>query len=320
MPSLTSWIVRLVIIWVRRSKGIYSNAQKTTKSIEDFHIRPESFSPPQSLGPDISVSRKDLTEWPLYRVSATGRPDQASKADRGAVLYIHGGAFYREMTKQHWQFTAQIARGTGLDVLVPIYPLIPRPGATAAKLAQGLMEICRLSTQPVVCIAGDSAGGMLTLSTTQQLQIHHTDLFARLRSIVLISPVLDNSLAHPEVRELVKVDPWLGIDGLRVLTEDLTAGLPIDDPVVSPLFGNIEGLPPVLLFAGTHDMLCSDARRLSAKYQGQGTERGLPGSFQNEKLTFVEKPGMIHVYPLLPHPEGAEARELMMHFINRHAA
>lgn len=320
MPSLSSWIVRLFIIWIRRSKVTYSNAQKTIKSIEDFHLRPESFSPPRSLGMDISVSRNDLTEWPLYRVSATTSTTRALKAERGAVLYIHGGAFYREMTKQHWQFTAEIARGTGLDVLVPIYPLIPRPGATAAKLAQGLMRICQLSTQPIVCVAGDSAGGMLALSTAQQLQIHHSDLFARLRSLVLISPVLDNSLAHPEVQELVKVDPWLGIDGLRVLTEDLTAGLAIDDPIVSPLFGNIEGLPPVLMFAGTHDMLCSDARRLSAKYQGHGTERGLPGSFQNEKLTFVEKPGMIHVYPLLPHPEGAEARELMMHFINRHAA
>jgi acetyl esterase/lipase len=289
--------------------------------MRSLYLRPQSFSPPKSLGHGISIDRIDLNDWPLYRVSASGS-DSSSKSSetRAAMVYIHGGAFYREILGPHWKFLAQVARETGLDILVPIYPLIPRPTATADRLAQGFMDICRLSTQPVVCIGGDSAGGMLAIATAQQLQKNDHELAARVRCVVLISPCLDTSLSHPELFEMEKNDPWLAVDGMKVLMPYLSGGLPMDDPRVSPLHGEIEGLPPVMMLAGTHDMICSDARRLSAKYQGKGTDRGVPGSFHNDKLTYIEYPEMIHVYPLLPHAEGAEARGFIMDFIRQHIA
>jgi hypothetical protein len=67
---------------------------------------------------------------------------------------------------------------------------------------------------------------------------------------------------------------------------------------------------------GTQDMLCADARRLSAKYQGKDASECVPGSVDLENFTYVEASDMLHVYPLLPHWEGGEARKQIVEFIS----
>jgi len=315
MPSFAARLVRWYIVWIRRAKVLFASADNTRNSIQTLYLRPQTFSPPQSLGQDIVIDRVDVNEWPLYRVSANAH--STGKETRPAMLYVHGGAFFREIDLQHWKFVAQAARDTGLDVLVPIYPLIPRPTATAEKIAAGLVDICRLSEQRIVCVAGDSAGGHLALAAAQQMRERQPDLAAQLRCLVLISPVLDSALDHPEVVRLSRDDPWLAIDGLRVLTPFLSGGLPIQHSAVSPLYGDIDHLPPILLLCGTSDMLCGDARRLSARFQGKDPKECIPGSVQLDNFTYVEQADMIHVYPLLPHSEGAEARELIMSFVRK---
>ncbi|KAF4992397.1 hypothetical protein FGRMN_7209 [Fusarium graminum] len=317
MPSITASLIALYIKWIRQSKVIFDSPENTLASLHDSYIRPQDFHPPTNLGSDTTIDRVDIHEWPLYRLSS--QVSSAKGGPREALLYVHGGAFYREITAQHWTLAAQIARETGLDVLLPIYPLLPRPGATAKKLAIGLIDICRSSHQPIVSIAGDSAGGMLALSTAQQMRDTEPQLFAKLRSLVLISPVLDLDLAHPEVVRLSKIDPWLGIAGMRdVLVPKLASDLSVRDPIVSPLYGSIENLPPTLLFSGTYDMLCADARRLTSKFTGKDVDDAPVGSIETDRFIYVEKEEMIHVWPLLPHPEGAEARKLIVHFVNKY--
>lgn len=317
MPSITASFVSLYIKWIRQSKVVYDSEENTQKSLHEGYIRPQDFHPPTNLGTDINIDRVDLNEWPLYQISAI-IPSSESEP-RKALLYIHGGAFFREITPQHWNLTAQIARETGLDVLVPIYPLLPRPGATAQKLATGLVEICRTSKQTVVSMCGDSAGGMLALSSTQLLRDTEPELFAKMDSLILISPVLDVGLDHPEVARLSEVDPWLGINGLRSIMPLLAADLPLKHPTVSPLYGSIEKLPPTLLLSGTYDMLCADARRLKSKFTGKDIDEALAGGIETDRFVYLEKEEMIHVWPLLPHPEGAEGRKLIFHFINKYS-
>ncbi|KAJ4122953.1 hypothetical protein NW768_009944 [Fusarium equiseti] len=314
MPSWSASFVALYIKWIRQSKVIFDNPENTRKALEEGYIRPQDFNPPTNLGSDIIIERVDVNEWPLYKVSS-----QSSSAPRDALLYIHGGAFFREIVSQHWNLVAQIARETDLDVLVPIYPLVPRPGATAEKLAAGLIDICRLSKQTVVSIGGDSAGGMLALATAQQLRDTEPQLFTTLTSLVLISPVVDLALDHPEVVRLSEIDPWLGIAGIsEVITPKLAADRPVKDPIVSPLYGSVENLPPTILLSGTTDMLCADARRLKSKFSGGDVEVASAGSVETDRLLYVEKEDMIHVYAILPTPEGAEARSIIVHFINKY--
>jgi acetyl esterase/lipase len=317
MPSLTASLISFYIKWIRQTKVIFESPEATRKSLRDGYIRPENFQPPTNLGSDIIIDRVDMHDWPLYKISS--QDSSTDNQPRKTLLYIHGGAFFREIVPQHWYISAQIARETDLDVLVPIYPLVPRPGATAEKLAAGLVDICRLSTQPVVSIAGDSAGGMLALATTQQLRDAESELFNQVKSLVLISPVLDLKLDHPEVVRLSKIDPWLGIGGIReVVAPKMAAGLPMHDPIVSPLYGSIDNLPPTILFSGTSDMLCADARRLKSKFAWRDIDEAVPGSVETDRLIYVEKEDQIHVWPILPTPEGAEARNLIVHFINKY--
>lgn len=232
-------------------------------------------------------------------------------------MYVHGGAFYREIDAFHWKLIAQLARETGLDVLVPVYPLVPRPTATAEQVVQGVIDICCNPCYEVVCVAGDSAGGAIALATVQQMQRVAPETAHKLRSIVLISPVLNCAFDHPEALRLTSNDPWLALEGLRTVAPMWAGDLPISDPRVSPLHGNITDLPPILLFAGTADLLCADARRLSAKFQGKSADEVVKGSAEVDGLTYVEHPDMIHVYPILPHWEGAEARKQIVAFITK---
>ncbi|KAF5675961.1 alpha beta-hydrolase [Fusarium circinatum] len=272
MVSLAARIFRFYLVWIRRSQTQFLTASNMRAHIQAQYIHPQSFSPPQSLGPDIDVERVDVNDWPLYRISSSPfSPKVGDEDNRPAMLYCHGGAWVNEIVTQHYKLVAQIARDTGLDVLVPIYPLIPRPAATAVQVVAGLHEIMTQIKQPIVSIGGDSAGGNLALLLAQHLVRVKSDLISLVRSLVLISPVLDCTMSHPETKRLVPDDPWLSPDGIRVVGDAWSGGLARSDPRVSPLFGDIADLPPILLFSGTHDMLCADARRLSARFRNDAT-------------------------------------------------
>jgi acetyl esterase/lipase len=286
--------------------------------IQALYLRPENFLPPRGIDARVALERIDVNEWPLYRVSPVVLKEACSPEEpRPSMLYMHGGGFYREINEVHWRFVCQVAQDTGLDVLVPIYPLIPRPAATASQLIPGMIDLCRLRKQPVVCIAGDSAGGTLALGTAQHAFDTVPDVAARLKSIILISPLLDCAVNHPELLRLDKTDPWLGVEGCRVVSPMWAGDLSTTDPMASPLYGDITHLPPMLLLCGTADMLCVDSRRLSARFQGKDASECIAGSVKLDKFTYIEEADMLHVYPLLPHWEGGLARRVIMDFVSK---
>ncbi|KAF4414918.1 alpha beta-hydrolase [Fusarium acutatum] len=323
MVSLAARIVRFYLVWIRRSQTQFLTARNMRDHIQAQYIRPQSFSPPQTLDPNISIERVDVNDWPLYRISSSPfSPKVEDEANRPAMLYCHGGGWVNEIVTPHYKLVAQIARDTGLDVLVPIYPLIPRPAATAVQVVAGLHEIMTEIKQPIVSIGGDSAGGNLAMLLTQHLVRVKSDLISRVRSLVLISPALDCTMSHPETKRLGSNDPWLSPEGLHVVGDVWSGGLARSDPRVSPLFGDIADLPPILLLSGTHDMLCADARRLSARFRNGGTSTDIDawvaGSVELEGFKYVEVEEMIHVWPLTPSPEGAEARKIIVEFIRKY--
>ncbi|WP_405720641.1 alpha/beta hydrolase fold domain-containing protein [Streptomyces sp. NBC_00046] len=113
---------------------------------------------------------------------------------------------------------------------------------------------------------------------------------------VLISPWLDITLTDPRTAQLEDRDPWLAVTGARYAGDLYRGALPADHPHVSPLLADLTGLNPISLFSGTRDIVNPDARRLAARATTAGVE-----------LDFHEAPEMLHVYPLLPIPEGRAA-------------
>jgi len=259
-------------------------------------VHPRPFAPPR-LRPDVAVVESHGTGpadgWPLYTLTpAVGEPS-------GALIYLHGGAWINEVVVQHWRLAAQIAAEARLAVTVVVYPLVPF--GTAGQVVPGVASLvlaARARYGEQVSIGGDSAGGQIALSAAQLL--HERDGVSLARTI-LISPALDLSFSNPQIEVVQPSDPWLGKPGSQVYIEHWRGELPVTDPVVSPLFGSLEGLGPVTMFSGTRDILNPDARLLVEKARAAGLE-----------LDYHEGAGLVHVYPLTPTPEGRAARALIV--------
>ncbi|WP_336245105.1 alpha/beta hydrolase [Paeniglutamicibacter quisquiliarum] len=291
MPSLASRMMPplLTALGYRRR---FASAQATEDLVAARNLRPRTYGPPRLLRRGVSVSVEDEGGWPLYEiVPSSGLP-------RGQIVYVHGGAWINQIALQHWQLVAELAVTTGSRVLVPIYPLAPR--GTAATVVPRVADLLgRLASEhgaENVSVVGDSAGGQIALAAAQLAR----DAHLALAHTVLIAPALDLNLDNPVIDELEPNDPWLVRPGLRAAVELWRGDLPLDSPLVSPLFGQMAGLGPLAVFAGTRDITHPDCELLVSKARSAGVN-----------TEFHQAPGMVHVYPLLPIPEGRQARRTM---------
>ncbi|HEY1133880.1 MAG TPA: alpha/beta hydrolase, partial [Nocardioides sp.] len=126
-----------------------------------------------------------------------------------------------------------------------------------------------------------------------------------LRGLTLMAPWLDLSMANPGIDAVERIDPWLARAALREVARVWAAGTPLDDPSVSPLFGATEGLPRVELWVGTRDVTQPDCRLLAQRLAGTG------------EVGYHEVEGAIHVFPILPVPEGRVAAAAMLGHVAR---
>jgi acetyl esterase/lipase len=181
-------------------------------------------------------------------------------------------------------------------VVVPIYPLVPF--TSAAEMMPTIAELVAEKAAPdhSVCLAGDSAGGQMALSAALMLRDEHRLVVPQ---TVLISPVLDVSLANPSISAVR--DPWLTRAGLLEFATAWCGDLPMTDPMVSPLNADLTGLGPLTVFSGTRDILNPDARLLVEKAAAAGVE-----------IDYHEQPGLVHVYPLTPTAEGRATRAVIV--------
>jgi acetyl esterase/lipase len=291
VASLSS---RLMPAYLRltRTNRMYTSPDDAQRHIEKLTIRPRSYSPPRRLGFYVSLSVDHGPGFPVYTL--TPKNIQA----RGAVVYVHGGGWVKQIAVQHWQLAAQIAAEARTKVDVPIYPLVPF--GTAEHVVSAVAELvhANIEREGCACPAGDSAGGQIALSAALQLR---DEKQLSLPRTVLISPALDLSLTNPEIDLVQPSDPWLGRDGTRVLIEHWRGNLAVDDPRVSPFAAELRGLGPLTVFSGTRDILNPDTRLFVDKAKASGVE-----------VDYHEKPGLVHVYPLTPTPEGRAARALIV--------
>ncbi len=291
MPSLSS---RFVAVGLRviGANRVFATASAARAHLADRAAHPVPFDPPGRLRSDVSVERGDREGWPIF----TLRP--VDREPHGALVYTHGGAWVNEIAVQHWRLAAQLAAESCTTVVVPIYPLIPfgRAATVVAEVAALAHELHERHGS--VVLAGDSAGGQISLSAAFALRdVHGTTAALTL----LIAPGLDGRLDNPDIDAAQPSDPWLARPGLRVLIDEWGAELEVEDPRVSPLLGEFAGLGTVCIFHGTRDILSPDARLFVTKARAAGVT-----------VEDHEGEGLVHVYPLTPTTEGREARALIV--------
>ncbi len=256
--------------------------------------------------PPRRIRRRHLVEhtrrggFEVYSVRGdqAGQAGQAGQAAAApAIVYLHGGGYVSEIHRRHWWLIAELAERSGLEVLVPIYGLAPAHHGTEARaFVITVLEDLRADGRSAYLV-GDSAGGGLALIAARATA-------DRIPGVVLgatlIAPWLDLRMSNPGIEAVEPEDPWLARPGLREAAVAWAADLPLEDPRVSPVRGDLGGLPPLQVLVGTRDITLPDCRLLRDR---------LP---DDAPLRYHEEPGALHVYPLLPVPEARAGRDAIL--------
>ncbi|HEY1739780.1 MAG TPA: alpha/beta hydrolase [Acidimicrobiia bacterium] len=239
------------------------------------------------------------------------RPDRAARADDTVVLYLHGGGYVTGSPATHRNLTARLALAVGASVFSADYrlgPEHPHPAASDDAVAayKGLLDAGFAPDR--IAIAGDSAGGGLTIATLVLLRDRGVPLPV---AAVPISPWTDLSLSGDTMRTLADADPMVSEAGLRRMADWFLAGADARDPIASPLFADPQGLPPLFVMVGEVETLLDDSRRFAARAQDAGVDCRLD-----------VYPEMIHVFPAFAGvtPEGDVGVDDMAEFLRKHLA
>lgn len=249
--------------------------------------------PPANILKQLQISSDYEFGFELNTVTPATSPERV-------IIYLHGGGYVNPIAKQHWQLIAQLALETNAIVMVPRYGLAPKHVVSEAlDFVRKVYERAKEHELEIV-FAGDSAGGGLAAASIQQLGIQ-----AQVSKLVLISPWLGSDFDHPDLAQLEKHDPWLIPDNLRAIAQAWSGTGNHQDVRVSPIRGGFAGFPKTLLMIGQWDVLLFDSRLL---------ETHLVASQVDHIYEEIEK--VLHVYPLLPTPEGAAARRRIVGFIS----
>jgi acetyl esterase/lipase len=290
------------LLIVTRYKHRLDSPSKVERYVRQHTVRPAPFAPPRRLDRKVAFSVDTRHGWTCYRVVPRTAPTPT-----GQVLYLHGGGFIGEILPMHWALIAKIANGGPAEVTVPIYPLAPHSTASrtvpvATDIAADL--IARSGAQAVT-LMGDSAGGNIVLGIAQALR--HRGL-PQPRQLILISPGLDASKSNPAIASVARHDRVLGVAGSTASTQQYLGELDSKDPLVSPLYADLRGLAPMVVFSGTYDIHNPDARDFVARARDAGVS-----------VDYHEERRAQHDFALLPTAEGASARILITALVGRAA-
>ncbi|CAA9273213.1 MAG: Esterase [uncultured Blastococcus sp.] len=245
-------------------------------------------APPARLRRRHAVATRQVAGFDCHTVTPRGRPAQR------AAVYLHGGAYISEISAQHWALVSRLA-DAGVRVEVPSYGLAPQHTHRDAYpfLTEVYRQLLTAVDADTVTVLGDSAGGGLALGLARTLA--GADL-PQPRRLVLIAPWLDLTMSNPGIPAVEARDPWLRRAGLHEAAAAWAGGDDRTDPRLSPLNGPLTGLAPIDLYVGSRDICLPDALLLRDRADAEGTP---------VRLTVCE--GAVHVYPLVPAPEGRAA-------------
>jgi monoterpene epsilon-lactone hydrolase len=275
LASLTARAFQSVVAAIAGGRVARADEAALRKALASGR-RPGSGDPPASLFKQFAVQVSEQDGQKAYTV----RPRQPGPV-RGHILYLHGGGYVNPPAFLHWWFIGRLVKILGVECTVPRYPLGPEHTCDAGIAFAG--EVYRQLIEKYgpehLLVMGDSAGGGLALAMLQQAQTMPAGL-------MLNAPWLDAGVSDPSQVEIERHEWLLNRFTLRTWGKWWGGSRELNDPLVSPLFGDLSNLPPTLMFAGSADILVADARRLAAAAPG--------------RVRYIEEEGLMHVYPLMP--------------------
>lgn len=211
------------------------------------------------------------------------------------VVALHGGAFIFPPSIFHWLDYTVMAHQTGATIEVPIYPLLQEGGTAGTvvpKTADFISAQVGQHGSSNVSVLGDSAGGNLALAAAEYMVANGATSAQLPSSMVLLSPWLDLQMTNPNIAFVH--DPLLPVGPGQQIGKVWAGNLLMDNPEVSPLHGNLTGLPQTYVYSGSMDSLAPD----TVKLQQDAATAGAP-------FSFVLAHGQIHDWIILT-PDGPQ--------------
>ncbi len=193
-------------------------------------------------------------------------------AGPGVILYLHGGAYALGSINSHRELIARLVVNTSCKALAVNYRLAPEHPYPAA-LEDAIRAYSWLISSGIepsrICIAGDSAGGGLAISMLLSLREKGMLLPA---GVFCLSPWLDLTLSGDSVTKNRHNDPILSATILEKYVNYYIGTHNANDPLISPLFGDLSGLPPIHIQSGRNEILLDDSIRFYEKAQQAGVD------------------------------------------------
>ena len=254
---------------------------------EELHklkVRKKMTSEPSSkIRKAMNIETRHIGKYVYYSMRS-----KKNSSDR-KVIYIHGGGFCAEAFPSHWSFCARLADRTGCEIIFPVYPLVPESNTVESHdmLLNVYREVTAGTDPSLLTMIGDSAGGTLCLSLSMMARDKGLPLP---KELILISPGFGmRNLSEEEkerLKEIQNHDFMIGQFPVMKIAELWNGGAPVDYRTDVTL-GSIEGLPEILMFSGTYDIMNIPARRFAARLEAEGHPH-----------RYIEKEGGYHVYIL----------------------
>lgn len=283
-PSIQS-IIFEKILWASKIKA--SSVSPTLKfDKRDYSKALISPAPPEYLRLRVEIRSESFGAMKIFCL------EPKDTVPCVTVLFFHGGSYVYNATRPHWRFLTSLVELSGCRVIAPDYPLAPAHIYADAYriLLRYWKYLSESRASDSLLVMGDSAGGGLGLGLA--MAVRDEGLKAA-SALILLSPWLDVTMSNPHIEVIDPEDPFLNIQALRAAGRAWAGGANPRKPWVSPLYGELEGLPPLHLFIGTKDILVADARRF----------RGLCLAAKAD-LSFYEYENMVHDWMLLEFKEG----------------
>jgi epsilon-lactone hydrolase len=227
------------------------------------------------------------------------------------LLYLHGGGYAAGSFVTHRLVAEKVAQAASVRALLPAYRLAPEhhfPAAVDDAVAVYRWLIQEHGADPArVVVAGDSAGGGLTISLAVSARHAGVPLPA---ALVCVSPWTDLAGTGESMRTKAGIDPCFTPEGLYLQAREYLGDADPTHPLASPLYADLRGLPPLLVQVGEDELLLDDARRLVERARAAGVDAALE-----------VWPGLWHIFATQgTFPESREAMRRLGHFLRRHVA
>lgn len=281
---------------IRRS--IVRDAVPAGVSIQEERRQWEAFALALPLAPNTRLREAVLAGVPCLWVEREGARDAP------VVFYVHGGGLIAGSPVTHRELASRLVPALGARVLLVDFRLAPEAPFPAAldDVSAAYRALCTSVAPEIITLGADSTGAALALALLVKLRDGRQPLPA---GAFFISGHFDLTLSGESLRSRADVDPFTSAEALERASAWYAGSVDRAAPLVSPLFAELHGLPPLALHVGSDEILLSDSQRVAEKVRRQGGRA---------ELRVWD--GMWHVWPMYAElPEAAQALAELRRFV-----